>query len=99
MRKFIATSLLVFGMTVSAQASSICGPNASITEALNANFGEVEFASGVSASNSVKFYGNPTTGTWTMLVTKPDGSACIVATGEGLDMKDITVAKNAFFKG
>lgn len=35
-----------------------------------------------SAGQVVEVFASETTGTWTITVTRPDGTACLVATGE-----------------
>jgi len=71
-----------------------CGPKQMVAEQLGDRYGEVTFASGVAIDSSVKFYGNPQTGTWSMVVITPDGLACVIAIGEGLE-----VVKLAFAEG
>ena len=37
---------------------------------------------------------SPSQGTWTLLLTKPGGISCVLATGKGLDRKRLRMAKN-----
>jgi hypothetical protein len=71
-----------------------CAPKQMVAQQLGDRYGEVTFASGVTTDNSVKFFGNPRTGTWSMVIVKPDGMACVVAIGDGLE-----VIKLAFTQG
>jgi hypothetical protein len=63
-----------------------CGPKQTVSDTLSKQFGETAFASGVAADQQIKFFGNPRTGSWSMVVIRPDGIACIVAIGEGLNV-------------
>jgi hypothetical protein len=78
--------LLLAALSAPGEPTNNCGPKQAVSDALATQFGEFAFASGVSVSNSVKFFGNPQTGTWTLVVVQPDGMACIVALGDGLEL-------------
>lgn len=93
--KTLATALIaVATLSAASQASGNCGPKDKMSEALASQFGETPFASGISANSAVKFFGNPLTGTWSVVVIKPDGMSCVVAIGEGLEV-GISPAKAA----
>ena len=83
-------------LPVSANAAQ-CGPKKMVTEQLGDRYGEVNFASGIATDNSVKFFGNPRTGTWSVVVIKPDGLACVMATGDGLEVMKLAFAEGASY--
>lgn len=45
-------------------------------------YGESRRGFGLQAHDLIELYANLETGTWTALVTSPDGQACVVAFGE-----------------
>ena len=65
-----------------ASAQSVCGTRADLVTRLATVYGEVPVALGVSAQgNLVEVLTGPD-GSWTILMTVPEGRACIVAVGE-----------------
>ena len=65
-----AFALALWMLPASAEPQS-CGNRATIVDRLATRFGVVET------------YANDTTGTWTILLSRPDGETCIVTYGEG----------------
>jgi hypothetical protein len=60
-----------------------CADRASIIERLEKRFGEVRQAMGLNRGNSVvEVFASAETGTWTILVTTPNGVSCMIASGE-----------------
>ncbi len=60
-----------------------CADRASIIERLETQFGEVRQAMGLNRANAVvEVFASAETGTWTILVTTPNGMSCLIATGE-----------------
>jgi hypothetical protein len=94
---FCATGLVGAILLSSSANAGQCGPKQMVTEQLGDRYGEVTFASGVVVDNSVKFFGNPQTGTWSMVVIRPDGLACVIATGEGLEVVKPAFAEGAYY--
>jgi hypothetical protein len=94
--KMISYAIVLVAATLLSSSANAgqCGPKQMVIEQLGDRYGEVTFASGVVIGNSVKFFGNPQTGTWSMVVIRPDGLACVIAIGEGLE-----VVKLAFAEG
>lgn len=76
---------LALGIMISTPAAAqqqTCADRSIITRSLQENYGE-EFAGG-GLRNSTSIYEvweNEETGTWTILMTKPDGSSCVMAAG------------------
>ena len=79
-------TLGLFALTPAAEAaerSQPCADRARVVERLEAQFGEVRQAMGLNAGNAVvEVYASAETGTWTILVTGPDGVSCLIASGE-----------------
>ncbi len=63
-----------------------CDTRASVTEQLAQRYGETRRSLGIAANNAVmEVYASDATGTWTLTVTLPDGSMCLVASGIGYE--------------
>lgn len=60
-----------------------CGSREEMTERLKRSFGEAQTGLGlVSAAQVLEVWSSEETGTWTILMTDPDGQSCMVAAGE-----------------
>lgn len=76
---FAVTALLT--ATAGAQVT-ICGDRDAIAGKLAADYSERQAALGLAADGRlVEVFASPT-GTWTLLLTRPDGQACVVIHGE-----------------
>jgi len=84
--RLAATTLIV---TLTATAASAVGPCASrsdIIAALKNNFGEVEVGRGLSnRGHLVELFVSPE-GSWTMLLSRPDGLSCLGDAGPVWDI-------------
>jgi hypothetical protein len=59
-----------------------CGGYADAVAHLSSEYGESLAVQGVDgAGNVVAMFANPDTGTWTALIVRPDGTACMVSSG------------------
>lgn len=66
-----------------AQGMPTCAPRADIVAHLQKKYGETRRGLGLQNRGSVtEVFVSSETGTWTILVTRPDGTACAVAAGE-----------------
>ncbi len=66
-----------------AQALSACAPRADIIAQLQKKYGETRRGAGLQNRGAVtEVFASAATGTWTIIVTRPDGVACAVAAGE-----------------
>ncbi|MEM1383580.1 MAG: hypothetical protein AAF713_00310 [Pseudomonadota bacterium] len=66
-----------------AEARMACGKRDAIVEQLEAKYGETRSSYGLSQGKGVvEVYSNPDTGTWTVLITNAQGTACLMAAGE-----------------
>jgi hypothetical protein len=60
-----------------------CADRAQVIERLAEKYGETLQSMGLRGDNGVmEIYASDETGTWTILVTRPDGIACLLAAGE-----------------
>ena len=70
-----------------AQEQPRCAPAAALSEALSSAYGETAVAAGMSGQppnvTGMILTANPVTGTWTLIESLPDGTACIRGAGDG----------------
>lgn len=60
-----------------------CGQRDAVVERLRTNYGEERTGAGLSDSRGIiEVYASRNTGTWTILLTLPDGRSCLIAAGE-----------------
>jgi hypothetical protein len=65
-----------------AQAQQNCAPRDIVVERLATGYGETRQSIGLAANNAVlEVFASTETGTWTVTVTSPGGSTCLVASG------------------
>lgn len=77
--------LLFAGLTacaLPAHAQQACAPRADIVAQLASAYGEHRVAAGLQSPGVIEVFASAETGTWTIIVTRPDGIACAVAAGE-----------------
>ena len=67
---------------ITAQAQANCGARDSVVAKLASGYGE-SFAGGgfQSSTRIIEVWMSQEKGTWTILVTRPDGSTCVLAAG------------------
>ncbi len=59
-----------------------CAPREAIIERLKSGYGEGPAGFGLQSSGQlIEIWAAPGTGTWTVLMSRPDGKTCVVATG------------------
>lgn len=64
-------------------ALSACAPRAAIIAQLEKKYGETRRGAGLQNRGAVtEVFASAATGTWTIIVTRPDGVSCAVAAGE-----------------
>ena len=66
-----------------ATAQTACGPRREVAEFLRQRYREVVVAQGVTASGALLEVLAAPGGSWSLIVTAPDGRACVLASGEG----------------
>lgn len=88
MKKLFALSLglgvaIVAAGHAQAQRAA-CAERAEIVERLETRYGERRINVGLGDNNAgiVEVFASAETGTWTILVTLPSGTSCLVATGQ-----------------
>ena len=82
-RTLIGAILLACTPPAEAAGSGACAARGAIVAKLKERFGETLRSVGVQRSDGVvEVYASETTGTWTILVTRPDGRSCLLAAGE-----------------
>jgi len=75
-------SLVLVLITTQANAQT-CADHDAITGWLMTEYGEVPHFIGLANEGQVlEIFASPTTGSWTMVLNKPDGETCLVAAGE-----------------
>ncbi len=82
----IGALLALFVLPISAHAQTartICGERDHIVNTLTGRFGETPQSWGMGPGNRiVEVYASEETGTWTITVTAPNGTTCLVASGQ-----------------
>ena len=75
-------ALIALAISSPATAQQMCGERDQIVAALQAQFGETASDTALQETgNVVEVYRNRESGTWTILVTLPNGMTCLVAAG------------------
>ncbi len=82
------TMTIVF-VTTSAQAEPQCNERDNVLELLAKKYKETPIAAGITNSGGlVEVLSDANSGTWTIIVTTPQGMSCLVAAGEGWRQMD-----------
>lgn len=64
-------------------ATPMCAPRSDIVAQLEKKYGETRRGAGLQNRGAVtEVFASAKTGTWTIIVTRPDGTSCAVAAGE-----------------
>jgi len=88
-RTLFALSLGLAGFALlpgMARATPQCAPRDTIAASLATQFGETRRIIGLAQDNTVmELYAAPDTGTWTLTVTLPNGTTCLVAAGNSFE--------------
>jgi hypothetical protein len=84
--KTIGLTLAALVIALSAAAQSVCvTERGDVLKQLSNDFQENPVAMGLAADGSVVEVLVASSGSWTILVTKPTGVSCVVASGEAWD--------------
>ncbi len=79
-------SALIVGAAIlapAAEARSLCVPHDKLVNQLSKRHGEKSVAMGLASNGSLmQVFSSKEGGTWTMVLTKPNGESCIMAAGE-----------------
>lgn len=85
-RTLLTTALLLAPAVASAQDAPQCFGYTDFASALATNYGESVLERGLSSAGTlIEWWGNPETGTWTLLVVTPAGLACMIADGQSYE--------------
>jgi predicted methyltransferase len=83
----LAAAFLWTAAALAALADAPCGPREMFIEQLADRYGEGTAVTGIDANGSVmEILANSGTGTWTMILTTPEGVTCLVVVGEALEI-------------
>ena len=85
-RAAVATAAFgaAFFVTAAVAAETRCLPRDEVLAHLHTNFGEAPAGFGVAGSDAlVELLVSPGGETWTLLITRRDGTSCLLASGEG----------------
>ena len=77
-----------------AHATQQCGDRTKVLDRLASKYGESRQSMGLAANNGVvEIFASDDTGTWTILVTQPNGKTCLVASGQAFEnLEEVTIA-------
>jgi len=63
--------------------TTVCADRTMIVERLAVRYGETRQAIGLASANQVvEIFASDETGSWTITVTRPDGTTCLIAAGQ-----------------
>lgn len=66
--------------------SNNCAPRDTVVEQLSSKYGEVRKSVGLASSNSmIEVFASEATGSWTITVTLPNGTTCLMASGQSFE--------------
>ena len=87
--KALMALILALGIGAATGASAarlVCGERAGMVQKLASQYDEAPVSMGVAANGSLlQLLASPDGETWTLLLIRPSGIACIMATGESWD--------------
>ncbi|WP_232823011.1 hypothetical protein [Oceanibium sediminis] len=85
MKHRIAAPLFAAALLAGASASpaATCGTRAEVVDRLRTDYGETRTGAGLSGADGViEVFASEESGTWTILLTRPNGQSCLLAAGE-----------------
>ncbi|MFQ5763877.1 MAG: hypothetical protein ACE5GT_03020 [Rhodospirillales bacterium] len=69
-------------LATAASAQAVCGSHRTVSENLNKSYAEAPVSMGVTAGGGiVEVFASPE-GTWTLVITQPNGVSCLIAAGQ-----------------
>lgn len=85
--------MALVALSVGANALGVCGKRDEVLKAITGKYQETGKAFGITGNvNLVEIYAKPG-GTWTIIVTSPEGKTCIIAAGDSWE--DLPPIKSA----
>ncbi len=83
LKRTLAAALAFGSVATSANAQSMCATRDTMVGQLSGKYGETPQGSGLnSTTKMLEIWASEATGTWTILVTDPNGTSCIMAAGK-----------------
>ena len=74
---------LLLGVRAQASAQTVCTTHAEVTKHLDRRYAEAPVGIGLASNGGViEVFSSGDGSTWTIVITKPDGMSCVVASGE-----------------
>lgn len=80
--KTVGIAALAAVIAIPAVAQENCAAFPEVASALVAKYGEGIVGQGLYQGTILQMWANPETGTWTIVIVRPDGIACIPASGD-----------------
>lgn len=78
----LVVGMIVALFTVAANAQAVCAARQDMVDNLKQTYGEQQSSVGISRNGAmVEVFTSPT-GTWTIIITRPNGVSCLAATGQ-----------------
>lgn len=78
--------LILCLLATAAHAEPQCAKHQAVVEMLAKQFGEAPHDMGMAAKSALmEMYASTDTGTWTLLITLPNGITCIIAAGDSFE--------------
>lgn len=89
----LAAAMTLLGQPAAAEPST-CGAREAVIERLSSRYEEQPVSRGVTATGSLLEILASPAGTWTIIVTIPNGPTCLVSSGEGWSDVPLQVAED-----
>ncbi|MEM9736358.1 MAG: hypothetical protein AAF908_07110 [Pseudomonadota bacterium] len=87
---FLALGLGLLPPTHADARAALCGKREQIVKQLEGRYGEAPTAIGLADGAGVmEIYANPTSGSWTIVITNPQGLTCLMAAGQAFERMEI----------
>ncbi len=93
--RIVTLALLAAMVSTTATAQTMCRERDEFVTQLNKGFSEAPVAMGLAANGSVVEVLASDSGSWTIMITMPNGVSCVVATGESWqDVEKVAMGPN-----
>lgn len=88
-RAALALCLAAITIPAAGWAETSCGQRDAVLKKLAKSYGETRQSAGLGNGNAlIEVFASDETGTWTITVTKPDGTTCLMASGQAYQALD-----------
>ncbi len=92
MLKVITATLVATALALPAMAQTVCGDRAKFLNHLSRSYSEAPQAMGLISNGAILEVLVSKDGSWTIIVTRPNGLSCIMAAGEAWENLPILTA-------